>query len=143
MSAARSLAALALLLGLGSAQAADVGVVMAPPTTAYADSACSDSGVLGRIKGHFAYGERHTWHRGFLIASLDNPRPSGHPYAEPGVVKRDYCRADSVMTDGRPYPVFYVIEHTLGFAGVGRNVDFCVPGLDPWHIYDGDCRTVR
>ncbi len=77
------------------------------------------------------------------MAKIDNPRPSGHPYAEPGFVKRDYCMADSVMTNGRSYPVYYVVEHGLGFAGIGRNIDFCVPGLDPWHVHDGDCRTVR
>jgi hypothetical protein len=47
------------------------------------------------------------------------------------------------MTNGMPYAVFYVIEHGLGFAGLGRDIDFCVLGLDPWHIHDGDCRTVR
>ena len=47
------------------------------------------------------------------------------------------------MTNGSFYPVYYTIEHGLGFAGIGRYVDFCVPGLDPWHVHDGDCRTVQ
>ena len=118
-------------------------VVKPPPAMMRASSSCGDFGVLGHIKGRFASTERHTWHRGFVMAKIDNPRPSAHPYAEPGFVKRDYCMADSVMTNGRSYPVYYVVEHGLGFAGIGRNIDFCVPGLDPWRVHDGDCRTVR
>ncbi len=110
---------------------------------AAADAACANPGVLGRIKSRFAWAERETWRRGFVMASIGNPRPSGHHYAEPGVVKRDFCMADSVMTDGSVRPVYYVVEHGLGFVGIGRNIDFCVLGLDPWHIHDGGCRTVR
>ncbi len=144
MSTARSLAALALLFGLNSAQAADFGNAAASPTVIHDDdTACAGFGVLGHIKSHYAYAERHVLHRGFVIASIDNPRPSGHPYAEPGWVKRDYCQADAVMSDGSAHPVFYVVEHGLGFVGIGHDVDFCVPGLDPWHVHDGDCRTVR
>jgi len=143
MSAIRSLAALALLLGLGTAQAADFGALMTTPAAMSADNPCDGAGVLGHIKGRFAWAERNTWHRGFVMAEIGNARPSGHPFAEPGFVKRDYCQADSVMTNGMPYAVFYVIEHGLGFAGLGRDIDFCVLGLDPWHIHDGDCRTVR
>jgi hypothetical protein len=51
--------------------------------------------------------------------------------------------ADAVMTDGSASPVYYVVEHGLGFVGLGSDIDFCVPGLDPWHVHDGDCRTVR
>ncbi len=143
MSAKGLSAALALLLGVGSAQAADVMIVTPPPAVVTMDTACGDSGILNHIKGRFAWAERNTWHRGFVMATIGNPRPSGHPYLEPGLVKRDYCEADSVMSNGTAYPVFYVVEHGLGFVGLGRNIDFCVPGLDPWHVHDGDCRTVR
>jgi hypothetical protein len=130
-----------LALSANMAVAADPStfVVSAP---GYA-TACDDAGALDRIVGRFGWAERTQWHRGFEIQSIDNPRPSGHPFAEPGLVQRDYCMADSVMTNGSFYPVYYTIEHGLGFVGIGRYVDFCVPGLDPWHVHDGDCRTVR
>ena len=48
-----------------------------------------------------------------------------------------------VMTNGDIRPVYYAVEHGAGFAGIGRYVDFCVLGLDPWHVHDGSCRTVR
>jgi hypothetical protein len=115
-------------------------MVMSAPVV---DSACTSPNALARIKQIFAWADRNQWHRGFVISEIGNPRPSGHPYAEPGLVKRDYCLADSVMTDGTAWPVYYVVEHGLGFVGVGSDIDFCVPGLDPWHIHDGDCRTVR
>jgi len=140
MSALRTIAAFALLLTFSPAQAADY---VGPMTAPMAGNPCDSVGVLGHIKGRFASTERGLWHRGFTMASLDNPRPSGHRYREPGLVKRDYCEADATMTNGAPYPVFYVIEHGLGFAGIGRDIDFCVLGLDPWHIHDGFCRTVR
>ncbi len=139
----RSLAAAVLLFGLGSAQAADFSGAMPHRTAGQPDAACFNSSALGHIKSRFAWAERNTWHRGFVMASIGNPRPSGHPFAEPGLVARDYCMANSIMTNGDARPVYYVIEHGLGFAGLGRDIDFCVPGLDPWHVHDGDCRTVR
>jgi hypothetical protein len=106
-------------------------------------SDCADTGLLERIVDRFAWAERTHWHRGFVIETIDDPRPSGHHFAEPGTVHRDYCIADSVMTNGTVHPVYYAIERGLGFAGIGRYVDFCIPDLDPWHVHDGDCRTVR
>ena len=131
-----------LALWANMAVAADVTpmVVSAPGAL---PSACDDSGTLNRIVRRFGWAERTQWNRGFEIQSIDNPRPSGHRFAEPGLVVRDYCVADSVMTNGSFYPVYYTIEHGLGFVGIGRYVDFCVPGLDPWQVHDGDCRTVR
>ena len=104
---------------------------------------CSRGDALDDIMGDFAWAERRQWHRGFVMQSLENPRPSGHHFNEPGLVKRDYCVADAMMDNGMQFPVYYAIEHGLGFVGLGSNVDFCVLGLDPWHIYDGHCRTVR
>lgn len=138
----RIFAAAALLLSFAPAQAADLSAPV-PLAGAVRDAACSDSSALVHIQNRFAWAERNTWHRGFVMASIGNPRPSGHHYTEPGYVLRDYCMADSVMTNGDARPVYYVIEHGLGFAGLGRDIDFCVPGLDRWHVHDGDCRTVR
>ena len=130
-----------LTVSIHAAQAADfISPTSAPATL---PSACADAGALNRIVDRFAWAERTLWQRGFVIETISNPRPSGHPFAEPGLVLRDYCVAESVMTNGLVHLVYYTIEHGLGFAGVGRYVDFCVVGLDPWHVHDGDCRTVR
>lgn len=143
MLALRPLAIAAMLAWTGFAQAADApGYVMDSAVTGVSTD-CADRYVLNRIKSRFAWAERNTWHRGFVMDSLENPRPSGHPYAEPGLIARDFCVAEAVMTNGEFHTVYYAVEHGVGFAGIGRYVDFCVLGLDPWHVHDGACRTVR
>jgi len=130
-------------LAAGPALAADQPGPLVASVPAASESACASAGVIDDIMDDFAQAESTLWHRGFVMQSLENPQPSGHPYAEPGQVVRDYCVADAVMSNGMQFEVYYAIEHGLGFVGIGRNVDFCVLGLDPWHVYDGYCRTVR
>jgi hypothetical protein len=139
----RLLCALALALGSTSGEAADLLGPIAIREPIQAVNPCADANVLRRIAQRFARAERETWHRGFVMASLANGRDSGHPFFEPGLIKRDYCVADSVMTNGSAHSVYYAIEYGVGFASIGNYVDFCVLGLDPWHVHDEACRTVR
>lgn len=143
MSLGRTLAGLVMTLTASAAQAADLPgrIVMNEPIQA--DLPCADPGVLRHIADRFAWAERTNWHRGFVIATLQNARLSGHPYFEPGLVQREYCAADSVMSNGSSHTVYYAIEFGVGFASLGNYIDFCVLGLDPWHVYDESCRTVR
>jgi hypothetical protein len=134
-------AALPILLG-SAASGADLSVAPAAAVVVAAGP-CADARALDRIVERFAWAEQHTWRRGFVISSIANPRPSGHPWYEPGIVKRAYCIADSVMTNGVMHTVYYAIEYGMGFASIGDYVDFCVLGLDPWRVHDGACRTVR
>jgi hypothetical protein len=142
----RTLSALVILAAAFSAAPAAAADMVAPAVVAAPDVSALDCGAgnaLARIKDRFDWAERKQWHRGFTIEQIGNPRPSGHPFVEPGIVHRDFCMADTVMTDGNAYAVFYTIEYGVGFVGLGTGVDFCVPGLDEWHVHDGDCRTVR
>ena len=132
-----------LTLGTTSAQAADLPGPIAIRAPVQAENPCADANVLARIVERFAWAEQNTWRRGFVMASLANGRFSGHPFFEPGIVRRDYCVADSVMTNGNARTVYYAIEYGVGFASLGNYVDFCVLGLDPWHVHDEACRTVR
>ena len=136
-------AAIGMMASGGSAAAADLPgpIIIAEPIES-ADP-CADPTVLTRIADRFAWAEENTWHRGFVMASIGNGRVGENGFFEPGIVHREYCRADSVMTNGARYPVFYTIEFGQGFASIGTSVDFCVLGLDPWHIHDEACRTVR
>jgi hypothetical protein len=131
------------VLGAGSASAADLPGRIAITAPIAAANPCGDANVLNRIVERFAWAERNTWRRGFVMAALENPRPSGHPFFEPGIIRRDYCAADSIMTNGQAHSVYYAIEYGVGFASIGNYVDFCVLGLDPWHVHDEACRTVR
>lgn len=139
----RSLTPLAFVLSLGCAEAADVEPSLVIQAPAAVDTSCDRPSVLRRIEMRFAYAEHTNWHRGFLIEEINNPRPTLHPYAEPGIIKREYCMADGLMTNGNTNVIFYTIEHNVGFVGIGTYVDFCVLGLDPWHVHDGECRAVR
>jgi hypothetical protein len=143
MSARRMLATLAIVAGTGVAAAADLPAPVLVHGPIAIDLPCSSANVLGRIMDRFAWAERSTWHRGFVMQALDNARPSGHPFYEPGIIKRDYCMADSLMTNGDQRTVYFTIEYGVGFASIGNYVDFCVLGLDPWYVHDESCRTVR
>ena len=139
----RLLVSLTLLVAAASAQAADLPQRIIIPGPIRAEDPCAEPVVLERIMDRFAWAESETWRRGFVMAFLGNARSGSHPYAEPGIIRRHYCVADSRMTDGSSRTVFYAIEFGQGFASVGNYVDFCVLGLDPWRVHDEACRTVR
>src|SRR4051812_7524708 len=99
----RILSALVILTAAFSTAPAAAADMVAPALVAAPDLNALDCGAgnaLARIKDRFDWAERNQWHRGFTIDQIDNPRPSGHPYFEPGIVHRDFCMADTVMTDG-------------------------------------------
>ena len=143
MTSRRLLAICAILASAGTAHAADMPgpiFINAPIVT---NNPCADPTVLSHIADRFAWAERNTWQRGYVMASLENGRPSGHPFTEPGLIHREYCMADSTMTNGDRHTVYFAIEFGVGFASIGNYVDFCVLGLDPWRVHDGACRTVQ
>jgi hypothetical protein len=127
----------------GTAQAADLPEPIRIDRPIQVEEPCADPFVLARIKGRFGWAEKHTWHRGFDMASLGKARFSDHPYFEPGIIERKYCQAEARMTDDTTRTVYFAIEIGQGFASVGNYVDFCVLGLDPWHVHDEACRAVR
>ena len=137
------LAVTAILAGTGIGEAADVPGPILINTPIVTGNPCADPNVRSRIMERFAWAERNTWQRGFVMAALENGRLSGHPFNEPGLIHREYCLADAAMTDGSLRTVYYAIEFGVGFASIGNYVDFCVLGLDPWRVHDGGCRTVQ
>jgi len=60
-------------------------------------------------------------------------------------VGRQFCHAVAVMSDGSRHDMWYLIARPWGFAGIPGtdNVEFCISGLDPWHVYGKDCSTIR
>lgn len=126
------------------ASAADyIRVAPAAPARA-APSACSDSTVLGVIDHNFDYRNAHYLHAGLDIVDFHGAHELGYrPSDATHLIARTYCEATVVMNDNRPRPVWYLIESTMGFAGLGDNVEYCVAGLDPWHVYGAYCASVR
>lgn len=104
---------------------------------------CSSNRTLNNIAERFAWAEAQTWHRGFVIEALENPRLRYNVFNGPSMIAHTHCLADALMTDGKRWTVYYTVEEGMGFASMGTGVEFCVLGLDPWHVYDRDCRTLR
>lgn len=58
-------------------------------------------------------------------------------------VERRYCQAKVTTTDGARRQLWFLIESSWGYAGLGSSVEFCVSGLDPWHVYGAHCKSLR
>ena len=139
---------IALAIGLASADgagAADTSGGAAPPAplAAEADSLCAAPHVLSGVMSRFNWAERNTFKRGFELSALANPRANPDPVLNVGVIPKRYCVAEAVMSNGTRSTAYYVILMGQGLAGIGDGLDFCILGLDPWRVHDGECRTVR
>lgn len=104
---------------------------------------CQNQSVLNRIAGKFAWAERNTWRRGFVIDEIISPRLNYQVLNGPTSIRHDHCLARAVMTDGRVRNLYYMVERGQGFASIGNRVQFCIVGLDPWRVYGAACSTVR
>lgn len=136
---------LALTGGIGLANAADP-VTIASKIPAATPGLCGDNAVLSRIASRFSYQVRHVPH--LAQVAITDFRNIGETRYEPKIadqkpIDRLYCHARADMNDGKSRDVWYVVEHPMGFAGFGKNVEFCVAGFDRWNVYDGRCRVLR
>lgn len=107
--------------------------------------ACADPGVLRFITNRFEYKAANYIRRDLSIYEIGRMQLSRYePFNEyMSSVQREYCLADATLTDGSRRPLVYLIETPFGFAGVGRSIEFCIPGLDPWHVYGAACASLR
>ncbi|MFB2551161.1 hypothetical protein [Ensifer soli] len=134
----RTIATLFALAGLaGGAEAADY----ASYETA---SACANTGVLTHITQRFDERALTYLKAPIAIAEIRHMslnrlelRDATHP------VEREYCQATALTSDGQHRTLWYLIERNWGFAGMGENVEFCLSGLDPWHVYGAHCKSLR
>lgn len=105
--------------------------------------ACTNEKVLKKIVKRFNWAERKTWHRGFDMVGVNRPHLHHDHGFKASLIDRRYCHGYAHLTNGKTHRVYYVIEQDMGLAGFGWGVTFCVSGLDPWRIYDGNCRVLR
>ncbi|WP_252913438.1 hypothetical protein [Aliihoeflea aestuarii] len=135
--------AAAVLVGALTHQAAAAdmvrGVYAADP------GVCGNSRVLGSISSKFGYQVRHVPNLPQVgISEFLNIRENRFQPSQPDwPIERRYCQASVYLTDGYTRDVWYLIEHPMGFAGIGSNVEFCVLGFDRWKVYGGNCRVLR
>jgi hypothetical protein len=104
---------------------------------------CDTPGVIASVTEKFAYANTVTFHTNVLIEHVDGIRESALKAGGPSLIDRRYCRAEAWLSNGRRSEVVYLIESRQGFASIGWNVESCLPGYDPYHVYDGWCRSIR
>jgi hypothetical protein len=125
---------------VGSATAADVS---SGSTSWHAMPACDSPSVTWKIAEKFAYQDRHLIHSGLGIARIDDVRETGGP-GWPSRIDRRYCGATAWLSDGSQSEVVYLIEGPhLGAFSKHWHVESCLPGYDPFHVYDAGCRSIR
>ncbi|RDL52276.1 hypothetical protein BLJAPNOD_03435 [Ensifer sp. M14] len=127
-----------------TATAADYLGTYRDQPTSYSAGVCGDASVLGFITSRFEYRATNYLHANLSIAEIRNMgqnRLELRDYTHR--VEREYCRATAVMTDGEQRSLYYLIERNWGFAGIGRSIEFCVGGLDPWYVYGAHCASLR
>ena len=105
---------------------------------------CEADGILRSVVGRFAAYTPRVVGYPIAIRNLSHVRENRLELRSSfWPVERRYCHAQVVTSDGRPRDLWYLIESTFGFAGLGSSVTFCVSGLDPWYVNGTNCRSVR
>ncbi|HTO30217.1 MAG TPA: hypothetical protein VL202_03400 [Pararhizobium sp.] len=116
-----------------------VGVAGATPGIA-----CGNADVLGFIRSNFHYKAENYLRSDITIADVFDIRQKRLELRdETRPVEREYCRATVLTSDGRKRPLWYLIERGWGFAGFGSNIEYCLSGLDPWHVHGAQCASLR
>ena len=146
-----TLAGLAVAVALtGPVAAADVYGVTQQPVVGYQGHkanplpACDDPAVVARIPERFAYQDARITLTGLTISGVDNIMQTGLKAGGPGLIDRRYCGATAWLSNGQTSDVYYIIEGPkVGFASIGWHTESCLPGFDPYRVYDARCRTVR
>jgi hypothetical protein len=138
---------LSLSLLAGAAGAADYGIAPVPlaPTYAYETvPPCGEPHVLTRVVDKFAYYDSHVIHTGLAITGIDNIRETSLKAGGPSFTDVRYCSATASMSNGTSSRVIYIIEGPMkGTFSIGYNVESCLAGYDPWHVYDTRCRSIE
>jgi hypothetical protein len=103
---------------------------------------CNYWRVLSEITNRFAGREVTYWGSGLEIVNVDEIHEIGHRTNGPTYIPRRYCAARGDFNDGVSRGISYEIGESLGFAGVGWGVKWCVVGLDRDRAYAPRCKMV-
>jgi len=130
---------LAVALGLA------FSALLAGKAAASPHDACRRPSTLNHITKNFRDKTAPFLQTGTEIARIHSTRMSRYEPRTKDIssVEREYCHAKVALTDGQQRDLWYVVQWGLGFAGSGYKIDFCISGLDPWHVYGADCRSLR
>src|SRR3954471_6886355 len=104
---------------------------------------CGEPGVLGRVAEKFAYQDAHIIHSGLAIVAFDSIRQTRLKDG-PSLTDVRFCVGRAALTNGRTSEVVFIIEGPMkGKYSIGYAVESCLPGFDPFRVYDGNCRSIR
>lgn len=124
-------------------------IMLAPPASAYPSwwrgslPDCAAPRVLSKVQAKIAYGAPRVLGYDLSIEAFESiNQVAANEYGE-GWIDRRYCSATAWLSNGKSSKVVYLIEATQGFASIGWNVESCLPGYDPWRVYDRWCRAIR
>lgn len=149
---------LAGLLAVGAAASAADLAGKPPATTAEPKGidrvpGCDAAAVLREVTSRTELSLKRKNADGPTLKELGPGKESAFIELPDGLIGRRYCHTTVTLSSGKPTQAFYVVEELMSFAsapwprGTGSamrwGMDVCVVGTDIWHIYDGDCRTMR
>jgi hypothetical protein len=115
----------------------------------HSEDFCDTGWVLSflktRVDGQF---RKYHQTKNFLVEIINPTLTYERKRDETHNVGRKFCHATVRMTDGNKHEnrdMWYIVVVPWGFSGPPKlsGVDFCIAGLDPWHVYGKDCSTIR
>lgn len=104
---------------------------------------CTSPQVLRQVQERVAYGAPRVLGYHLAIESFEGVDEDALKSHGKSLIDRRYCSATAWLSNGTRSEVVYLIEATQGFASMGWKVQSCLPGYDPWRVYDGWCRSIR
>jgi hypothetical protein len=107
---------------------------------------CDTGWVLQALKIKVDSKYRNYIGKRLFLVDIESPKMSREVTRdEEHSVGRKFCHARAVMNDGQARDMWYLLESNWGFAGTPplSGLEFCISGLDPWHVYGKNCSTVR
>jgi hypothetical protein len=115
----------------------------------YGEDLCGTNWVLSAIKMQNSDSFRKYHETNLVLVDIINPRLTYERQRDAEHnVDRKFCHAKVRMANGSRHEIrdmWYLIEMPWGFAGTpgSSNMEFCIAGLDPWHVYGKECSTIR
>ena len=107
---------------------------------------CDTGWVLKALKANVDSKYRHYNGTKLFLTDIINPQMTyERERDELHKVGRKFCHATVRMNDGSQRDMWYLLESPWGFAGMPKiaGLEFCIAGLDPWHVYGKNCATIR
>ena len=134
-------------LATTAAVAADLRVVAPPPahtfTLLHPFPECDHPSVLQKVAVKFADQDAVLIHSGLAIVSIDRVVQTRFKDG-PSLTYVRFCIGRALLTNGRTSEVVFIVEWPMkGKYSIGYAVESCLPGFDPFRVYDGNCRSIR